>query len=52
MSEKENKNVQNEAAENEELNLDELDQVAGGRMRGNVFINKTTDISEDTKRNI
>ena len=27
-------------------------EVSGGTMRGNIVINKTTSISEDTKKNI
>lgn len=36
----------------QELDDDDLDEVSGGTMRGNIVINKTTSISEDTKKNI
>ncbi|MDO5146512.1 MAG: hypothetical protein Q4D60_05890 [Eubacteriales bacterium] len=51
MSEKKENMMQEEVKENE-LDLDELDQVSGGGMRGKIVITKTTDISEDTKANI
>ena len=40
------------AEEVQELDDDDLDDVSGGTMRGNIVTNKTTKISEDTKRNI
>lgn len=36
----------------EEIKTEELEEVSGGTMRGNVVIRDTTDISEDTKKNI
>ena len=36
----------------EELGEEELGQVAGGTMRGNVVTVKTTDISDDTRKRI
>lgn len=40
------------AEEVQELDDDALDEVSGGTMRGNIVTNKTTSISDDTKRNI
>lgn len=36
----------------EEIDTEKLDEVSGGTMRGNVVIRDTTDISQDTKKNI
>ncbi|GEM_PF-5809238 len=55
MAEKEkNQALEEKASEAEvqELDDDDLDEVAGGTMRGKVATNKTTAISKDTKKNI
>lgn len=44
------KNLQEE--EKKELSLDDLAQVSGGIMKDKIIITETTDISEDTKKNI
>lgn len=44
--------LEDEAKNDEALDLDDLENVAGGRMRDEVVTNDTTDISADTKRNI
>ena len=44
--------LEDEAMNDEALDLDDLENVAGGRMRDEVVTNDTTDISADTKRNI
>lgn len=50
MSDKE-KELQEEE-EKKELSLDDLTHVSGGTMKDKIIITKTTDISEDTKKNI
>lgn len=54
----EKKKNQNPTSQNENLNEceelaeDELLEISGGRMRNNVAITQTTDLSDDTKKNI
>ena len=44
--------LEDEAMNDEALDLDDLENVAGGRMRDEVVTNDTTDISADTKKNV
>ena len=56
MDDKQKKVNQTEKPESQseysELGEDELLEISGGRMRDNVAITPTTDISNDTKKNI
>ncbi|MBR3629427.1 MAG: hypothetical protein IKN55_03030 [Oscillospiraceae bacterium] len=50
MDDKKKKDQEQQAPQ--KLDDDDLDEVTGGRMKGNVFITPTTPISQDTKDNI
>lgn len=47
-----NKDPMMEQDDNEALDIDALEGVSGGRMQGNIFTTKTTDISDSTREKI
>ncbi len=47
----EEKNMQEAEAEEMELELDDLEKVTGGSMK-NVYVKKTSDITENMRKNV